>query len=494
MKNYILLFAIAVFVTSSLQAQLPNGSVCPNFTAVDVNGNEWELYEILDSDKRVVINLFATWDASSWGYYQSAQMQSLDSLYGSLGTGQIQILFIEVEASNQLAQLYGPANTSNDQSISTQGDWVTDNPFPVIDSADLGSLLDISYFPTIYYVCPDRLVYTIGQYSADQLETHIMQPACDPAMFDVDPMISYVEEQSSCEPGETFLTIGLKNFGLTQLTAATLQLTDGETIYPFPWTGNLSTYESEELQIGPLALGYRNNYELTVATEDENTANSDVVINAGVALSSDTIIFELLLDAWPGEISWRILNENGDIVHENEDNYIQYELVTDSLALPANGCYTFEIFDTSGDGLQGSLWGGFDGRCSLKSFNWQGELVYTIFDYDGSYGFSELSTSFEVNNEVALEVETIESSMTSFNVYPNPTNGLLNVQYTLQSSELVSIEMRDITGRLLSQKNLNNQMPGARQEQVSMEEFPVGIYMMSLKVGNSIHTARVVKR
>ncbi len=494
MKKFLILSLALWLFGVETKAQLAGGTVCPDFTVTDVNGNQWNLYEKLDSDKRIILNLFAAWDASSWSYYQSGELQSLDSTYGSLGTEQVEILFIEVEESNQLAQLLGPANTSNDHAVATQGDWVTDNPFVVADSAAIGELLEIAYFPRVYYICPDRLIYTIGQYDADLLATYIMQPACDPAMYNVDPMISRVHEESLCETGETFLTVELKNFGLTTLTGATLQLTDGQTVYPFPWTGSLDTYQSEELVLGPLELGYKRNFELTVTTEDENPANSDLTLDAGVALSAQTIVFELLHDAWPEEISWHIKNEDGHIVHQSEDYIIDYQLVTDTLTLPTGGCYLFEIFDSSGDGIHGSQWGGFDGRCSLKSFNWQGELVYTIFDYDGSYDFSELSTSFEADNEIALSVETPLRAMTAFNAYPNPTNGLLHVQYTLASSEVVSIELRDITGRLLSQKNLGNQMPGTRQEQVSMEDLPAGIYMMSLKAGNNVQTTRVVKR
>jgi hypothetical protein len=494
MKKIVLLLCIIAMTCSTLKAQVVNGSISPDFTAVDVEGNEWNLYELLDQDKKVIIHFFAAWEATSWNYYQSAEMQSLDSLYGSLGTEQVQILMVEMEATNGASQLAGPALTSNDHAIATQGDWLNNNPFPVIDSVGIASLLGVTYVPAVIYICPDRLMYTLGQYSADQLETAVMQPACDAASFEVDPMISFFSETSSCETGETFVTIGIKNMGTTSLTSATLELNNGETTLPFPWTGSLTTYESDTLTFGPLELDYRSGYELTVTSQDDNIANSELNVTAGVAMSSTTVVLELLMDAWPGDVSWFIKDENGEVVHEG-DNYIYpYQWIKDTLNLPGNGCYTFEMHDASEDGLQGTLWGGFDGRFSLKSFNWTGELVYTIFDYDGSYMYELLTSSFEVNDDIALDVENVAMNARSFNAYPNPTNGILNINYILESSERVSLELRDITGRLMLQRDLGNQMPGMRNEQVSLEELPTGIYMLSVKYGMHVHTTRIVKR
>ncbi len=494
MKNFILLIAILLMANDSFKAQITSGSVCPDFSVTDVHGNEWNLYDLLNEDKKVIINLFAVWDASSWSYYQSAELQSFDSTYGSLGTEQVQILFIEVEDANQLAQLYGPANANNDHAVATQGDWITDNPFPVIDSTEIGELLELAYFPTVYYVCPDRLIYTIGQYSAAQLENYLFQTACEPAVFAVDPMISFARGESICETGETYLTIGLKNFGTDVLTSATLQLSDGETVYPFPWTGNLATYQSEELLLGPLELGYKRNHELSITTEDENPDNSSLSFEAGVPLSADTLQLELVLDAWPSEISWQILNEEGEVMLESEEYGINYQLIIKNFSLPSSGCYTFKIFDTSGDGLNGSLWGGFDGSCSLKSYNYLDSLAYTIFDYNGSFGFTELSADFEVNNDVALNVGINSTSTKDFSVFPNPANGQINVRYTLEASEIVCLELRDITGRLMTDQNLGNKTQGLQHEIISIEEIPAGIYMLSLKYAIHTHTTRIVKR
>ena len=67
-------------------------------------------------------------------------------------------------------------------------------------------------------------------------------------------------------------------------------------------------------------------------------------------------------DQYPQETSWAILEENGDtlITGGPYTDIVDYEPQNTQLCVP-NGDYTFEIYDTYGDGMAGSLWGGNDG-------------------------------------------------------------------------------------------------------------------------------------
>ena len=67
-------------------------------------------------------------------------------------------------------------------------------------------------------------------------------------------------------------------------------------------------------------------------------------------------------DQYPGETSWVLLKSDGDTVVTGGpyNNIIDYSPQNTQLCLP-NGDYWFDIYDTYGDGLAGSLWGGQDG-------------------------------------------------------------------------------------------------------------------------------------
>ena len=44
---------LALFISFSAAAQLPDGSIAPDFTAEDINGVEHNLYSLLDQGKKV---------------------------------------------------------------------------------------------------------------------------------------------------------------------------------------------------------------------------------------------------------------------------------------------------------------------------------------------------------------------------------------------------------------------------------------------------------
>ena len=50
----------ALLLTFSAAAQLPDGSIAPDFTATDLNGVEHNLYSLLDEGKKVIIDFSAT--------------------------------------------------------------------------------------------------------------------------------------------------------------------------------------------------------------------------------------------------------------------------------------------------------------------------------------------------------------------------------------------------------------------------------------------------
>ena len=59
MKQHMTLYFLLCAGLAS--AQLPDGSVAPDFTATDLNGEEHNLYSYLDSGYQVILDFSATW-------------------------------------------------------------------------------------------------------------------------------------------------------------------------------------------------------------------------------------------------------------------------------------------------------------------------------------------------------------------------------------------------------------------------------------------------
>ncbi|HNP49597.1 MAG TPA: TlpA disulfide reductase family protein, partial [Bacteroidia bacterium] len=148
-KLHILSFLCLLILGSyQSQAQLSDGSIAPDFTATDINGNTYHLYDYLDQGKTVVIDVSATWCGPCWAYHNSGALEDLYAQYGPSGTNSMMVFFIEGDGTTTLADLQGTGTN-------TQGNWVAGTPYPIIDNAGIGNSYAIRYFPTIYMICPD---------------------------------------------------------------------------------------------------------------------------------------------------------------------------------------------------------------------------------------------------------------------------------------------------------------------------------------------------
>ncbi|MBL7941613.1 MAG: redoxin domain-containing protein, partial [Flavobacteriales bacterium] len=213
-----ILLSLAVILTAmTSNAQLPSGSVAPNFTGTDLDGNTWELYDLLDQGYRVVIDISATWCGPCWAYHNSGALEGLWEQYGPDGTNEVMVFFIEGDAATTNDDLHGTGS-------STQGDWVTGTGYPIIDDANIANLYEITYFPTIYTICPSRIVTETSQISTEDHYAFIQQNACSPASEPNDPsLVSYNGTTATCSSVDVLVT--LQNFGTSPLTSCTIEVT-----------------------------------------------------------------------------------------------------------------------------------------------------------------------------------------------------------------------------------------------------------------------------
>jgi hypothetical protein len=83
---------------------------------------------------------------------------------------------------------------------------------------------------------------------------------------------------------------------------------------------------------------------------------------------------------------------------------------------------------------------------------------------------SYTTTTDGVNNMKAL---------TDLSVYPNPTDGMLNIQFTMNQSQSVRMEILSLNGEIVYNQDLGN-VTGSVDKQIDLSSFAKGIYVLRL--------------
>ena len=137
---------------STSWAQLPNGSIAPDFTLTDINGQSHNLYSYLNEGKTVILDFSATW-WSLLGPPSARHFEGPLQRFGPEGTDNLMVSSWS-GSSTGLNELNGIGG-------STYGDWVTGTPYPILDGQavyDLSNTYQVPGYPTWYTVCPSGIL------------------------------------------------------------------------------------------------------------------------------------------------------------------------------------------------------------------------------------------------------------------------------------------------------------------------------------------------
>lgn len=123
---------------------------------------------------------------------------------------------------------------------------------------------------------------------------------------------------------------------------------------------------------------------------------------------------------------------------------------------------------------------------------WNGYLMPT-WGFIPIYAFENHIIEFKVSELVGIEERT-SGLITS--AYPNPAHDLFTIDYTLQTDADLTIEVTDLTGRLILAEQLGKKSSGQHRSQLNISDLENGIYTLNLQInkGTIASTKIIVTR
>lgn len=146
----------------------------------------------------------------------------------------------------------------------------------------------------------------------------------------------------------------LKNAGQDNLTLATIEWeVDNVAQSPINWTGNLSTNQTDDITLPtqtftPGAHSFDFMIVSANGVADMNANNDDLSVGFTV-IDGDEVEVNILTDNYGDETSWEITDASNTVVASGDG--FSDNAQNDLLACLDDGCYTFTIFDSYGDGI-----------------------------------------------------------------------------------------------------------------------------------------------
>ena len=492
MLRFFAVVALAMMVNTGAEAQLPNGSVAPDFTVTDINGVEHTLYDYLDAGIPVVLDVSATWCGPCWSYHTGEYNGfngegALHHLYnenGPDGTNEVMVILIEGDDETTADDLVGTG-------ASTTGDWVDGTPYPIVDDAEnIFNLYECTYYPTVFTICPNRLITETGQGTYEDHLAFVQQNACDAATQPVDPsLVSYSGDLATCS--EIDAVVAMMNFGTDNLMSAQITVTGCDNCPVVEdWTGDLATYDVEDITISGLAISADTDLDISITSMNDNTDNDTWMQAVSMAADASTHFrVEIMTDCWPEETSWEIVDENGATVASGGPYADAQTMHVEDRWVDGTGCFGFRFMDSYGDGLNGEAWTscGVNGSATCTTMDGGAEFSM-LWDYDGSYWIETAEVAANVVQTVS--VENLEAQV-SFNVFPNPVNDVANVQFAVSNASEVTLNVMNMLGQTVYADDLGTVLGGEHRTEIDFSALEGGMYLVNLTANGETQTLKV---
>ncbi|MCZ4408663.1 Omp28-related outer membrane protein [Cryomorphaceae bacterium 1068] len=405
-----------------------------------------------------------------------------------------EVLFDEAPGSNGETEFYNVMKKflPNSDGLSMASAYESGDEFTASESWNLANIYDIEELAVVVFIQDDNTKEVLQAAYAETGE-FISETENDAAGI-------AINNTSGENCSATFSpTVTIRNWGSETLTSLDVEYEIAGESNTIEWTGSIDFFETAEVELGEIATPTAQEEDLVVTLsnpngqEDGNAVNDEIEATiANVPQAGTEIEVVIDTDNYGEETYWRVVDGDENVLGEGGNSWVgttnigvgggaptegagtynSNQTYETTVTIPAGvDCYSFEIYDYYGDGI----------CCQY------GNGSYEVVDMASSETILEggAFSAEEAKNFAAgvLSVDNV-TSVNDFTMFPNPTNGLLNVEFNLVSSQRVSIDVLDLTGRLIISKDLGVLPAGYSLQQINLSGQSEGLYLLNMNVND----------
>lgn len=500
-----LLFIGCLVFCLRVSAQLPDGSIAPDFTAQDITGQTHHLYSLLDAGKIVVLEISATWCPPCWVYHNSQAMQDLYQAHGPNGDDKLRVLWVEGDPNTNLNCLYGTAGCNG----GSAGNYVQGTPYPILNNSSIANAYQISYYPTIYIICPNKKIQEVSPINAvDLWEKAQVCPVAkgvnNAGIFNYYPGTDLSE---LCDSQPLTPHFNLTNVGSAPLTQATITLKWNDALLQtIHWTGYLNTYQEALISFDTQSLGDTGILNTTILEANGISGDDDLSNNTqtdyfspAAQFNATKVLLKIRTDNFGEETYWELRDDAGNVLEKggNQDvgplgggafplgtpigpgTYSDLSIIRDTLHLPSDGCYSIHFSDAYGDGMCCSYGSGY-----YRLYNLDDPTQALISGGEfGAYARRAFG--------VGITSSSIEwSQFIDIQLYPNPTSDFLHLEINALEGLALAGRVFNALGQIQHLFESGKTQLSGNDWMVSVANWPAGVYFVQIDVGGE----RILKR